>query len=471
MTPIEGNPILSAARMREAEARAIAAGTSASALMERAGAGVAEAVHRLAAGAPVLVLCGPGNNGGDGYVAARILKANGVDVRVGALGVPKSHAAMAASVAWGEAVEDVFETTHGQVVVDALFGTGLTRPLAERLEERWVELMSWPHLSIAVDVPSGLDSDQGVATPRMLNIEVTLALGALKPAHVLYPAAAHCGNVRLIDIGLGPFIEAGDRTVKRTWVAAPDATDHKYTRGLVVVIGGIMAGAAALAAEAAMHAGAGYVALLEDAVSSGKPHALVRKKWSPGTFFETVKGKRSESTAVVVGPGLGRGDDARSKLDAAIDCGYPLVIDGDALHLLGDDVFARFKAREWDRPVILTPHAGEFAALFGRFTGNKIDAARAAAEKSGATVIFKGADTVISHPEGSALVAVGASPWLSTAGTGDVLAGTVGAMLATQPYDPAEAAVWMHNEAARRLGGAFIADDLARELSAVRALL
>ena len=482
MMPIEGQPILSAARMRAAEARAIADGATVSSLMERAGAGVAEAVRRLAAGAPVLILCGPGNNGGDGYVAARVLRANGVEVRVAALGAPKTAAAIAARTAWGGAV-DAFpdalpdESAYGPVVVDAVFGTGLSRQPDPAAMQALAALVRRARLSVAVDLPSGVDSDTGAEPDRsqIPHYTLTLALGALKPAHVLQPAAEKCGAVRLVEIGLDPTEQPAnalsDRTVERPRVAPPGSSSHKYSRGMVVVIGGAMPGAAALAASAAMHAGAGYVLLFGE--TAGPPDALVRRAWSPAAFARSVEGKSRDRTVIVVGPGLGQDATAAEKIECAIASGLPLVIDGDALRMLDDAAFARFARAGTmaQQPVVLTPHAGEFEALFGPWSGSKIEAARAAAQRSGATVVFKGADTVIAHPTGETRTTVTPHPWLSTAGTGDVLAGAIGAMLATTAADKVEAGVWMHGEAARRLGGAFIADDLARALSVVRAAL
>lgn len=462
----EGQPILTAAAMRAAEDRAIAAGSSVGALMERAGAGIAESVRRLASGAPVLILCGPGNNGGDGYVAARVLKANGVEVRVAALGEPRTEAAAAARAAWDGPVEALADAGEAPIVVDALFGTGLTRPLEDTVARMLGETVRAARLSIAVDLPSGIETDTGAELSPVLDFSLTLTLGALKPAHLLQPAAARCGSVRIIDLGLDR--SSRDWTMTRPEIAAPTAADHKYSRGLVVVIGGEMPGAAALASEAAMHAGAGYVMLFEDHAISA-PHALVRRAWSADAFAKALEGKRTDKTAIVVGPGLGKDTAAAAKLEAALDSAYKLVIDGDALHLLDDAAFARIKARSC--PVVLTPHAGEFNALFGAFADSKIDAARNAAARSGAIVVFKGPDTVVAYPDGHTIVAPGASPWLSTAGTGDVLAGTIATMLAANTPAPAEAGVWMHSEAARRLGGAFLADDLARTLSAVRASL
>jgi hydroxyethylthiazole kinase-like uncharacterized protein yjeF len=470
----EGQPILTVAAMRGAEDRAIANGSSVTELMERAGAGVAEAIRRLASGAQVLIMCGPGNNGGDGYVAARVLKANGADVRIAAISKPRTEAAVAACAGWGGPVESFADCAPAPIMVDALFGTG-SRVLDPAIGDRLGGLVRDAHMSFAVDLPSGVDADGGdrAGALDLTGYDITLALGALKPAHVIEPTAEHCGHVRVVDLGLGladlPVREASrDWTIAQPWVAAPYSFDHKYSRGLVIVLGGAMPGAAALASEAAMHAGAGYVMLLAQETGN-VPHALVRRTWSAEAFAKVLNGKRPDKTVVVVGPGLGKDDDARAKLDTALGGTHRLVIDGDALHLLDDAAFARIKARAG--VVVLTPHAGEFKALFGTFNGNKIDAARDVAARSGAIVVFKGPDTVVAHPDGRTRVALGASTWLSTAGTGDVLAGTIATMLAADTPAPVEAGVWMHGEAARRLGGAFIADDLARALAPVRAAL
>ena len=488
MIGIEGQPILTAAQMRAAEERTIAAGSSVEELMERAGAGVAEAVRRLAAGSPVLVACGPGNNGGDGYVAARILRENGMNVRVAALALPKSAAAIVAARGWDGPVEPFPAPlpdgdVYSPVVVDAVFGTGLSRSIDQDAMQAMRALVSWARLSIAVDLPSGIDTDTGAELNpfQIPDYSLTLALGALKPAHVLQPAAEACGAVRLIDIGLGLDMIPSPRdsvspneTIRRPHLLDPQPRSHKYTRGMVVVVGGAMPGAAALATEAAMRAGAGYGLLFSD-IAPSMPHAVVRRDWSPDALAAAIRGKSKIS--IVIGPGLGRDDEAKAKLAAAIDCDVPLVIDGDALHLLTDRHFEQFHARlaknpDRDRRVVLTPHDGEFKALFGEWSGSKIEAARNAARRGGAIVAFKGPDTVVAHPNGWTNTACGSSVWLSTAGTGDVLAGTIGAMFHTEAFfQPAEAAVWMHNAAARRLGGSFIADDLARELSAVRAAL
>jgi len=493
MIRIEGQPILTAAEMRAAEDAVIATGVSVQTLMDRAGTAIAHAVRRLAGSNEILILCGPGNNGGDGYVAAHVLAEMGATVRVAALSEPKTKAARAG---WHGPVEPLAEAKPAQILVDALFGTGLTRALGETETQtqsappakagaqlgnaidkspgppNWTPasagegtivgrlhtLANAASLTIAIDLPSGLATDSGQALSTPPVFDLTLALGALKPAHLTQPAARYCGQIRLLDIGV-PATSRAD-VLATPILPTPGPDSHKYTRGMVAIIAGTMSGAADLAALAAMRAGAGYVTLLGD--SQGPPHALVRTPFSDHALANDRIG------ALVIGPGLGRDDTARTRLDAALTAGHLLIIDGDALRLIDPDRIKALKV-----PVILTPHAGEFDALFGKSNADKITRARDAALRANAVVVFKGADTVIAAPDGRVRIAPAASDWLSTAGTGDVLAGAIGAMLAAglDPLDAAGAGVWLHSDAARRLGAAFIADDLADALRCARAAL
>ena len=455
MIPVDGQPILTAAAMRAAEAAAMRGDVTVDTLMARAGDAVATAVRRLAAGGPVLILCGPGNNGGDGYVAATRLRAAGLAVRVAASSAPASDACRRAAAAWGGPVETIAAAVPAPVLVDALFGTGLSRPLDAAVAARLRMLAEAARLTIAVDLPSGVATDTGAVLSAPPVFDVVLALGAVKPAHLLQPAARHARSVRLLDIGVA--VDSDAWVLRRPSLPTPGPDAQKYTRGMVAVVAGAMAGAAELASIAAMRAGAGYVLLLGD--TAGPPHALVRKPLDA----EAVGDRRIG--ALLVGPGLGRDEAARARLDTAFDSGRPMVIDGDALHLVNPATIA---ARAPD--AILTPHAGEFDALFGSQGADKIARARDAARRSGA-VVFKGADTVVAAPDGRVRIAVDASDWLSTAGTGDVLAGTIAAMLAAlgDAFDAACAGVWLHGEAARIAGAAFIADDLAAALTATRA--
>jgi len=459
MMQLDGAPILTAAAMAATERRAIEGGSSVEALMARAGAGVAAWAMRMACGRDVLILCGPGNNGGDGYVAAARLREAGVKVRVAAIADPVTDAAKQARTQWHGVVDDVMTSLPAPVVIDALFGTGLSRPIDPALVGEFKRLVDASSFSIAVDLPSGIAADDGAllgASEQFPTFDLTLALGALKPAHLLQPAARFCGTVRVVDIGLEPTFDT--RVVGRPRLVVPGPDSQKYSRGQVTIIGGTMPGAAALAAQAALRAGAGYALLLADGDVGQLPHAVVCRRWAGVSDLKLGR----KAAAIVVGPGLGRDRAAREKLMAAIASDQALVVDGDALRLLDRTDFEAFGQRE--APVVLTPHGGEFEGLFGPWSGSKLDATRAAARRACATIVFKGADTVIAHRDGKASIAMPGNPWLSTAGTGDVLAGTIGAMLASGTEHPAEAGVWLHGDAARRLRGPFLADDLVRAI-------
>ncbi len=452
MTPLTG-PILTAAEMRAAEAAAIAAGISVDLLMERAGQALAEAVWRFGSGQPVLVLCGPGNNGGDGYVAARLLRNKGLEVRLAALASPTTDVAQRAAQGWPGTVEPLAEAAPAPVLLDCLFGTGLTRPLADDLAAILAALRAGASMVIAADLPSGVGTDDGTALGA-ISANVTIALGALKPAHLLQPAAHLCGHIVCADIGIAA--DSHCHVAARPYLPPPGPRDHKYTRGLVAIIAGQMPGAASLSAGAAARAGAGYV-MVADGQAAGLPLAIVHR-----AFTEVLSDPRL--SALVVGPGLGRDSSARQKLAAALATPVPIVLDADALHLVEPAVL-----RHRSAPTLLTPHKGEFAALFGDAGGGtKLDRTRHAAAQTGATIIFKGADSVVAAPDGRALLSAGSPAWLASAGTGDVLAGIAGAMLARvlAPLEAAEAALWLHKRAAALAGPALIADDMLLALPA-----
>lgn len=455
MLPSLSGPVLTAAQMRAAEEAVMAAGISVDRLMARAGQALADAVWRFGSGQPVLILCGPGNNGGDGYVAARLLQQKGLAVRVAALAPPATDVARRAAAKWDGPVEALEGTCPAPVLLDCLFGTGLSRPLDSGVEAIVQRLAAEARFVIAADVPSGVGTDDG-AHLGAVPAQMTLALGALKPAHLLQPAARFCGHVRVADIGIAA--ESDVAVVLRPKLPTPGPDDHKYRRGLVTVLAGAMPGAARLAASAAARSGAGYVVLAGDEEGAGIPLAIVHRP------LETALAD-SRQGALVVGPGLGRDAAARAQLDAALALPVPLLLDADALHLVTP---AKIKARA--APTILTPHLGEFTALFGVLPGSKIDQARTAATMTDAIVVFKGADTVIAAPDGRAAIAVGAVAWLASAGTGDVLAGVIGALLAgrMEPFAAARAGVWLHNRAAQIAGPGLIADDLLLALAQAR---
>jgi hydroxyethylthiazole kinase-like uncharacterized protein yjeF len=455
-----GAPIVTAAEMRAAEQALFASGVAQDTLMEQAGAAVAREAARFAMGRPILILAGPGNNGGDAYVAARLLKAEGHDVNLVATGAPGSGAAERMQALWHGPTSALYAARPSPVLVDGLFGTGMTRPLERGLAAVFADLCKQAEFTLSIDLPSGLDTDTGADLGAPKGIDVTLALGALKPAHVLDAGLERCGKVLLADLDIP--VDTRCRTVSRPRLEAPSAHSHKYRRGLVAGIEGAMPGAARLAARAAMAGGAGYVVLAGDRPWGDGPDALVRREVrSAEDLTEFLGWDRID--AVVLGPGLGRDRRAEAFLRAAFAVPKPLVLDGDALTLLGTGASRWLETRA--APTWITPHSGEFDRMFAS-EGSKIDRTLAAAAEARATIVHKGADTVIASPKGDVRVLAGASPWLSTAGTGDVLAGLLAAQIVQggKGAAPAEAATWLHARAAQLAGPALIADALVMHI-------
>jgi ADP-dependent NAD(P)H-hydrate dehydratase / NAD(P)H-hydrate epimerase len=440
-----GRPVLTAEAMRAAEEAAIDEGTSVEQLMERAGAALAEAAYRFAGPLPTLMLCGPGNNGGDGYVAARHLAQRGVKVRVAALGDPKSEAAKQARSQWNGPIETLGDDTEAEaLVIDALFGTGLKRGLDKFVLEHFLRITGTSVVNVAADLPSGVETDSGGALSDLPDFDLTVTFGALKPAHLLLPAIAKCGRVVLADIGIHAPAEWHE-------IAPPilpplDPEGHKYDRGLVHALAGTMPGAIALAAKAAARAGAGYVRVSTSKPIGGLPASIVQTKTAE------VNGPRIG--CLLVGPGLG---DIPPVLTLALTSKAPKVIDADAITHLGDP--GRLKGQD----AIITPHEGEFRKLFGEIEGSKGERALEAARRSGAVVVYKGGDTVVAAPDGRLGFRPLAPAWLASAGTGDVLAGLIAALRARgmPSFEAASAAVWLHGRAAHIAGPQMIADDLA----------
>ncbi len=423
--------------------------------MQRAGRAAADLIWDRFGPLETLILCGPGNNGGDGYVVAQRLAERGVRVRVAASGEAKTEAARQARAAWGGPVEALRDAAPAPLLVDALFGTGLSRPLEENVAGPARRLMEAARHRVAIDLPSGLATDDGAVLTELPAADCTVALGALKRAHRLMPGVARCGEVVVADIGFGAV--ACDVTeIARPYIPGPGFEANKYTRGKVLVVAGSMPGATMLSALSAQRAGAGYVELL-GTDGGGEPHALVRRAWDDAALGDKRIG------AIVIGPGLGTDDESYRRLTLALGTGKPLVIDADAISLLAKRGPGRI-----DGPAVLTPHGGEFERLFGKIDGSALDQAREGARRSGAVVLLKGACTVVAHPDGRAAIDPPAPAWLASAGTGDVLSGILGTMLAQlgDPFAAAQAAVWLHAEAARRAGPVLIADDLVAHLGA-----
>jgi hydroxyethylthiazole kinase-like uncharacterized protein yjeF len=455
---MSGRIVLTAAEMRAAEAAAVAGGTSVETLMERAGIAAAEATRRFAGPLPALILCGPGNNGGDGYVIARVLRERGVQVRVAALAEPKSEAARAARERWEGPFETLSEAGPAPLLVDSLFGTGLTRPLDENVAQALCGFADQAKVRVAVDLPSGVATDDGCILSLVPDFDLTVTFATLKPSHLLQPAARHMGRIAVADIGIEA--ESLLEAIGRPHLTAPGPADHKYSRGYVAVLGGEMPGAAALTAAAALRGGAGYVRLLADEIVPGLPSAVVRSRGDPRALLEDPR-----IGALAVGPGLGKGEKGRALLAAALGASMPLVLDADALTLIAERGPAALRGIA--TTPILTPHAGEFARLFQDRSGSKVEQARRAAAEAHAIIVYKGADTVVAAPDGRAAIATG-SNWLATAGTGDVLTGAIAAMRAwgLDAFEAACAGVWLHGRAAELAGKALVADDLVDHLPA-----
>jgi len=447
--------MLTAEAMRAAEQRAIDAGTSVETLMERAGAALAEAAYRYVGKIPALVLCGPGNNGGDGYVAARHLAQRGAQVRIAALDEPKSPAARRARTQWTGDVEPLDETTaRAPLLIDALFGTGLKRGLEDVAQEQLSRLAAAARVTVACDLPSGVESDSGLELSPVPSFDLTVTFAALKPAHRLSPSMHKCGRLVLGDIGISAesdWFEIGAPHLPRL-----DPAAHKYTRGLVHALAGKMPGAIALAASAAARSGAGYVRVSTSRVIEGLPASIVQT--------DTAEVNDDRIGCLLVGPGMG---DVPQVLTLALTSRAPKVIDADAITHLGEA--ERLRGHD----AILTPHEGEFERLFGKLPCAKSDRALEAARRSGAVIVYKGPDTLVASPDGRLGFAPPAPAWLASAGTGDVLAGMIAAMRARglDGFDAACAAVWLHGRAAEIAGPRMIADDLVAAIPEALALL
>jgi hydroxyethylthiazole kinase-like uncharacterized protein yjeF len=440
-----GRPILTAAEMRAAEQAAIDAGTSVEQLMGRAGAGLAEAAYRFAGPLPALVLCGPGNNVGDGYVAARHLKARGVEVRVAALGEPRSEAAQWARSQWDGEVEALSDdTAPAPLVIDALFGTGLKRGLEGVVAQQLLRLCERAVVKVACDLPSGVETDNGAEFSEVPVFDLTVTFGALKPAHRLFPAMRKCGRIALADIGIAA--ETQWHEIAPPWLPALDPGGHKYDRGLVHALAGQMPGAIALAAVAAARSGAGYVRVSTSRPIEGLPASIVQ--------VDTAEVNDERIGCLLVGPGMG---EIPQLLTLALTSRAPKVLDADAITHLGEP--ERLRGQD----AIITPHTGEFAKLFGQIEGSKADQALEAARRSGAVVVYKGPDTIIAALDGRVGFAPPAPAWLASAGTGDALSGMIAALRARgmPAFEAACAGVWLHGRAAEIAGPAMIADDLA----------
>ena len=529
--------LITVAQMRAAEAEAIAAGTSGARLMERAGRAVADAVCSRSADAladidaapRALVLCGPGNNGGDGYVIARVLKDRGFAVDVCAL-LPTDRLTGDARVMAGlwdgpvhppERLLRADNTPPPAVVIDALFGTGLTRALEGKAAEMVARANAMPGFKVAVDIPSGLDADTGEARGPVFDADLTVTFHAMKPGHVLHPGRIACGAVLVADIGLGA--EATERarlTTDGPEIAVNDARrllaslgrdpgGHKYTKGHTLVLAGGMEGigAARLAARGALRAGVGLVtlgvppsALMAHAARG--PDALMLRRCDGEEGLAALLAD-SRRNAVVLGPAYGLGEATRDAVATVIVARRPAVLDADALTSFAGEAQGLAELTRAAGNTVITPHAGEFARIFSNpsekaslettkmlklsrklqhsaaaadplleavhAVAAPLHKALAAAAFLGAVVVLKGPTTLIAAPDGRCAINTNAPPWLGTAGSGDVLAGLIGGLLSQglSPFDAARAGVWLHGEAGNIAGRGLIADDLPEAVQTV----
>ena len=485
--------VLTTAEMERADRLTIAAGTPGFALMLSAGQAVAEAAMELVEEGPIVVVAGPGNNGGDGFVAAAELAARGREVSVILLGERDSLQGDAASAAkgWKHPVLPFNPQAIGKpaLIVDALFGAGLNRPVKGEPHDVIEAINANGAPVLAIDLPSGINGTSGSVMGIAVRATETVTFFRCKPAHLLLPGRMHCGRVRVADIGIDPGVlaEIAPQTFEnnpdtwRTSFPVPKIDGHKYRRGHTIVVSGDIAatGAARMAARGALRAGAGLVTLASprDALAvnaAALTAVMVCPIDTPVEFAELLTDKRLNTC--VIGPGAGLGERTRDFVLTALTAQRGLVLDADALTSFAeapDRLFEAIKASH-DPQVVLTPHEGEFPRLFSDISNkhplrSKLERVRAAAERAGSIVLLKGPDTVVASPDGRATIAANAPPWLATAGSGDVLSGMIAGLLAqgVPAFEAASIGVWMHGEAAREAGPGLIAEDLPETLPAV----
>jgi len=475
--------LFSVEQMYAADAGAIDSGVPGIQLMEAAGRAVADHIRLRYTPRPTLVLCGPGNNGGDGFVAARHLQNAGWPVRVALLGdktLLKGDAALAAAD-WAGPVQALEPKAVADcaLVVDAVFGAGLVRPVEGAVRKTLETVAAADVPVVAVDIPSGVHGDTGEVLGYALPAALCVTFRPKKTGHCLLPGRVYGGEV--VVAGIGTPSAVLDGVGSNTWENAPalwaDAIpwpgpeSHKYTRGFAVVVGGgaETTGAARLAARAALRVGAGMVSVAcpPDALSTyaaGLVAVMTKSVATPRELVDYAADRRR--TAALIGPGCGVTETTRQNTLGLLGLGKPCVLDADALSVFAVQPRELFAAL--NDQCLLTPHDGEFGRLFPDITGSRLERARAAAAACGAVVLLKGGDTVVAAPDGRASITTTAPPTLATAGAGDVLAGIAVGLLAqgVPTFEAASAATWIHGDAADRIGTGLIAEDLTEILVA-----
>jgi NAD(P)H-hydrate epimerase len=472
--------LLTPAEMYRADALAVETGVPSLTLMENAGRSVAEEVVRRFGARPTLVLCGRGNNGGDGFVVARYLRQWGWPVRLalaGDLARLKGDCAIMAS-RWGTQIEEAASAPlDTALVIDALFGAGLDRPIEGDLFSLLGNLSRLAPTVVSIDIPSGILGATGEVAGVALRAALTVTFFRKKPGHLLLPGRVYCGETAVADIGIPDKVLSTiePKTFENTRPSPVffnrRPNEHKYDRGHAVVVSGGAwhTGAARLVAAAALRAGAGLVTIASppDAMAVNAAHmtAIMLAEAARAEALSSLLKDRRKN-AVLIGPAAGVGQETRTKTLAALKSGAAVVIDADAITSFASSPVDLFEAIAG--PVVMTPHEGEFSRLF-RIRGSKLERARAAARESGGVILLKGPDTIIADPDGRAAINANAPPWLATAGSGDVLAGIVTGLLAQRipPFEAACTAAWLHGEAASRFGPGLIAEDLPGLLAGV----
>jgi len=481
-TPIA---LLSVAQMTEADRAAIAAGIPGSVLMQNAGDAVVREITRRWSPRPVSILCGPGYNGGDGFVVAVGLAQRGWPVRVGLLGTRDNLRgdARTHSERWTGAVEPVSTAIldGAALIVDALFGSGLNRRLENHVAATLASVTQRALPLVAIDIPSGVMGDSGAcegAAPAVC----TVTFARKKPGHVLLPGRDACGEVVVADIGIPS--DAIDSLAIDTWENDPalwraqlphtKSSSNKYTRGHALLWGGYpMTGAARMAARAAARVGAGLTTIAVPQIAfplyaAALTSIMVQPLTRDGDFTQLLSDPRY--TACLIGPGAGVSDATRRTALELLGWARPVLLDADAISVFA--ARAEELARAIQGPCVMTPHDGEFARVF-ESRGDKLQRARAAARQSGAVMVLKGADTVIAASDGRAVVNTNAPASLATAGSGDVLSGLILGLLAQgmDAFMAAAAGVWMHGAAAAEFGPGLLAEDLPDLVPGVLRLL